>query len=94
MTRYAVYFSGNVQGVGFRATTCDIAQGYEVAGYVQNLPDGRVLLEVEGQKEALDPFVAAIQQRMSGLVHQTQIDERAANGEFGQPRPGRVWIRR
>ena len=42
------YFSGRVQGVGFRFQACRIAQGLGLTGYVQNLWDGRVELEAQG----------------------------------------------
>ena len=47
--RRRVYFSGRVQGVGFRFTCQSLARGFEVAGYVRNLPDGRVELVAEGE---------------------------------------------
>lgn len=93
MTRYAVYFSGHVQGVNFRATTRGIARDHEAAGSVRNLPDGRVELVVEGEKPKLDAFVAAVQQRMSGFIRDTEMHEEEATGEFGAPRPGGVTIR-
>src|SRR5215470_10194518 len=40
------FFSGRVQGVGFRYQTLQLAKGFEVSGWVMNLPDGRVQLEV------------------------------------------------
>ncbi|MGC4004296.1 MAG: acylphosphatase [Pirellulales bacterium] len=43
-----VLYSGRVQGVGFRASTAAIAEGFAVGGYVRNLPDGRVEAVVEG----------------------------------------------
>ena len=43
-----IYYSGNVQGVGFRYTVKSIATGFEVTGAVRNLPDGRVELLAEG----------------------------------------------
>lgn len=58
--RRRVFFEGTVQGVGFRMTTRRLAQGRPVAGFVRNLPDGRVELLVEGKPEALDHFLAAI----------------------------------
>ena len=41
-TTEMLYFSGRVQGVGFRAATQRLARGSGVEGFVQNLPDGRV----------------------------------------------------
>lgn len=70
-----VYFSGHVQGVGFRYTVLQIAREFEVAGYVRNLIDGRVQLEAEGRAEEIDAFVAAIEERMHGYVRKI---ERAA----------------
>ncbi len=60
-----VHYSGNVQGVGFRYTVKSVALGYEVAGEVKNLPDGRVELVMEGEREELNAFLQAI--RDSGL---------------------------
>jgi acylphosphatase len=72
----SVFFSGHVQGVGFRFTTTQIAREFEVAGYVRNLPDGRVQLEAEGTRDEIDAFVATIEERMHGFVRKT---ERAAD---------------
>ena len=67
-----VHFTGHVQGVGFRYTTLQVAKEFEVAGYVQNLPDGRVLLEVEGHARAVDEFVTAVAERMHGYVRKIE----------------------
>jgi len=67
-----VFFSGHVQGVGFRYLTLQVARGYDVAGFVQNLPDGRVHLEVEGTAEEVQQFVAAVQERMAGFIRNTE----------------------
>jgi acylphosphatase len=55
--RREIRFSGKVQGVGFRYTTRDIATRHRVAGFVQNLDDGRVLLVVEGERLDIDGFL-------------------------------------
>jgi acylphosphatase len=67
-----VYFSGRVQGVGFRFQVLQAAKGFEVAGYVRNLDDGRVLLEAEGETREVAAFVAAIGEQMHGYVRQTE----------------------
>lgn len=77
----SVFFSGHVQGVGFRFTTMQIAHEFEIAGYVRNLPDGRVQLEAEGRADEISAFVAAIEERMHGFVRQT---ERTANQREAQ----------
>ena len=43
-----VFYSGHVQGVGFRYTVKTVAWGFEVTGTVRNLQDGRVELIAEG----------------------------------------------
>jgi acylphosphatase len=62
------YFTGRVQGVGFRYTALQVAREFEVSGFVSNLPDGRVRLEAEGTAEEIDAFLAAVQERMHGHV--------------------------
>jgi len=62
-----IFYSGNVQGVGFRYTVKSVATGFEVCGSVRNLPDGRVELIAEGEKNELLAFQRAI--RESGLEH-------------------------
>ena len=67
-----IHFVGLVQGVGFRYTTMQLAREYEVAGYVRNLPDGRVLVEVEGEAAEVNRFVAAIEEQMHGYVRKVE----------------------
>ena len=45
--------SGQVQGVGFRWFTKDLAVREGATGWVKNLPDGRVEALVEGDAEAV-----------------------------------------
>ncbi len=55
-----IFYSGHVQGVGFRYAVKQVAAGFEVVGTVRNLPDGRVELVAEGMREELDAFRKAI----------------------------------
>jgi len=67
-----VFFSGRVQGVGFRYQTLQVAKEFEVSGWVKNLPDGRVQLEAEGQAGEVRDFIAALQERMEGHIRKTE----------------------
>jgi acylphosphatase len=60
MQRVTVHYSGRVQGVGFRATVRNIARGYDVTGTARNLPDGRVELIAEGEKEEVAAFLEGV----------------------------------
>ncbi len=55
-----VIFEGRVQGVGFRYTVKDIARGFDVCGWVKNLPDGSVELEVAGDPAEVRDFLHEI----------------------------------
>jgi len=68
LQRRRIYFSGRVQGVGFRATTNWLARGFDVAGYVRNLADGRVEALVEGEPGELDRFVDSIRDELGGFI--------------------------
>ena len=80
--RLHVYFSGWVQGVGFRFTTIRIARDYAVTGFVRNLPDGRVELAAEGTRSELESFLGAIQGRMGRYIDEAHADWLPADNEF------------
>lgn len=56
------YVSGRVQGVGFRYRAYYTAQHLRLTGYVKNLYDGRVELEVQGEREMVEQFLGAVEQ--------------------------------
>jgi acylphosphatase len=55
-----VFYSGHVQGVGFRYTVKQLAKGFDVTGWVRNLSDGRVELQVSGEPDEVAAFLDAI----------------------------------
>lgn len=55
-----IIFEGRVQGVGFRYTVKDLARGFDVRGWVKNLPDGSVELHVMGEADELADFLHEI----------------------------------
>jgi acylphosphatase len=82
MTRL-VYYSGRVQGVGFRATAAGIAWRFAVAGWVRNLPDGRVELLAEGEPAAVLAFLAAVRERLRWNIDGEDEFDRDAEGVTG-----------
>lgn len=66
-----VIFEGRVQGVGFRYTAKDIARGFDVCGWVKNLPDGTVELQMMGEKDELEDFLKEITEE-SAVAHHIQ----------------------
>ncbi len=62
MVRYHVILSGRVQGVGCRWFCTMLAQDYGVTGWVQNLPDGTVELEVQGEYHKVDAYVLKVRE--------------------------------
>ncbi|MCX7887672.1 MAG: acylphosphatase [Verrucomicrobiae bacterium] len=81
--RVQVFYNGRVQGVGFRYTVRATAFGYEVTGFVRNLPDGRVELVAEGEEAELKAFLQAIRDSgLSGYIRHEQTQWSDATGEF------------
>ena len=72
-SRMHIFYSGQVQGVGFRYTVKSVATGFEVTGAVRNLLDGRVELIAEGPREELEAFRKAIPE--AGLEHFIQNED-------------------
>jgi acylphosphatase len=53
MMQLEIRWTGHVQGVGFRASVCKLAQDHGLTGWVRNEPDGTVLAIAEGPREML-----------------------------------------
>ena len=66
------WFSGRVQGVGFRYRTLQVAREFEVTGRVQNLADGRVYLLAEGEAEEVAAFGAEVARRQALFIKETE----------------------
>ena len=61
MTRKHIVFSGSVQGVGFRYRARHAADLYGCTGWVRNEWDGSVTMEIQGEEEAIDRVILAIE---------------------------------
>jgi len=75
-----VYYAGDVQGVGFRATAAAIARRHPlIRGWVRNLADGRVELLADGPAAAIDSFLADVRDRMADHIEREDVAERDAD---------------
>jgi acylphosphatase len=70
-----VIYSGRVQGVGFRITVRHLGDNFDVAGSVRNCADGSVELVVQGKRDQVDGFLAAIARRMGGYIAEQRVLE-------------------
>ena len=68
-----VWYACHVQGVGFRAQVLSLARGFDVTGYVQNLPDGRVYLHAEGAETQVDAFTTAVTKALDGHIRGEEV---------------------
>jgi len=75
-------YRGRVQGVGFRATTTDIARRHEVTGYVKNLSSGDVELVAEGPEAEVDGLLNDVSAAMERYIEDAHIERGGAHGEF------------
>ena len=82
-SRLHIFYSGRVQGVGFRYTVKTVATGFEVTGTVRNLSDGRVEMVAEGREEELEAFRRAIQDCEVGrFIGNEHVSWSEATGKF------------
>ena len=61
--RKHMIFYGRVQGVGFRYYAVNKANQLGLTGWVRNLPDGTVEMEVQGYEEQIDELIIFLQNR-------------------------------
>jgi acylphosphatase len=81
--RLRIFYSGRVQGVGFRYTARNVAAGFEIAGIVRNLPDGRVELIAEGERGELEAFREAVRGAgLAGFIRNEDVEWNRAQNEF------------
>ena len=77
-----IYYSGRVQGIGFRYTVADIANQQKICGWVKNLDDGRVEIMAEGQEDTVGNFLEQVKEHFSRYIEDVDIEWQPATGEF------------
>ncbi|OPY84229.1 MAG: Acylphosphatase [Syntrophus sp. PtaU1.Bin208] len=82
MKRVRVFVQGRVQGVFFRAHTRQAALGFNVHGWVRNLPDGRVEALFEGKQRNVEAMVDWCRRGPShAVVEQLTVLDEPCTGE-------------
>jgi len=82
MVRAHIFFSGSVQGVGFRYTTVSFAKALSLTGWVKNLPDGSVEINVEGPREEIEGLISKLKVQFGSFIQDQQIEWLEVRGEF------------
>lgn len=73
MRRLHIHLEGTVQGVGFRPFVYRIAVRNSLGGYVRNLGEAGVEVEVEGEPAAVDRFLIALHQEKPPLAEIAEV---------------------
>jgi acylphosphatase len=74
MITVSVCYEGRVQGVGFRASVLSLAKGFEVTGWVRNLPDGRVEMLASGEESEIEEFLTSIgESHLAGHIEHRSV---------------------
>ena len=73
--RWRVFFSGQVQHVGFRYTALYLARGLYLTGWVSNLSDGRVLLEAQGGVSRIRKLLVQLKSQPHIHIEHMEIEE-------------------
>jgi acylphosphatase len=68
-----IYYSGQVQGVGFRYRTQRIAEMYPISGWVRNLTDGRVEVLAQADEKDLEDFITQVDDQLGIHIRNKQI---------------------
>ena len=79
-----IYYSGKVQGIGFRYAVQDIANQQNVCGWVRNLSDGRVEILVEAEEGVLSDFLAQVNQHFSQHIKEVHVEWQPAYRQAGR----------
>jgi len=84
MKRVHAYFTGLVQGVGFRYTAIRIAMRAGVTGWTKNLHDGRVEIVAEGDEKVVERFLRELREYFNTYVRDVHLEWEEPTGEFAE----------
>lgn len=75
MIRKHIFFSGRVQGVGFRYRAYYIARSLRLTGWVKNLWDDRVEMEVQGPERDIEQLLKQLKEQRFIEIDHMEITE-------------------
>jgi len=83
MKRIILVVSGNVQRAGYMDRVVDISRNLGLSGYAGNLPDGKVKIIAEGNDDALEQLVTAVNIKNTLInVENVEYSYGETTGEF------------
>ena len=82
MVHASIFYSGTVQGVGFRYTTQRYAREFGLKGWVKNLSDDRVEIMVEGSRETIEHFTKRLDEHFKDFITRKEINFGAAVSDY------------
>lgn len=83
IVRKRVCVSGRVQGVGFRYRVRYLAPSLSITGWVKNLDDGRVEMELQGTENGIEKLFQELQNDRFIVIKNIQMDQMIVIEEKG-----------
>jgi acylphosphatase len=78
-----IQISGRVQGVGYRFFAQKLAAAFGLGGWVRNLPDGKVEIDVEGSRPAIEVFVEQLEKGPPlARVDEVRVDWSSSQNQY------------
>ena len=83
IVRKHIYVSGRVQGVGFRYRTYYLAESLGLTGWVRNLYDERVEMEIQGREADMNELFRRLQENSFILIEDCRVERIPVIEEHG-----------
>ena len=83
MIRKHIIFYGSVQGVGFRYYSVNKARQLGLTGWVRNLYDGTVEMEVQGEEQAIDELIMFLDRQRYIRIEKMDVKSQTLQDEYG-----------
>ncbi len=77
-----IFYSGTVQGVGFRFTVRRFASRLDLNGWVRNLSDGRVEVIVEGEEKKIQQLMADVEDYFGDYIRDKETEQQEFTNKY------------